>query len=149
MRSPAGSHNPDLHSFLRPLITGFFITKILHGELMTDDFNNYKTSQSSFSKYSVLQCQTNQVKQKSYAQVESLVLPQVVLPNSCGLKPEMSSGRRKTQKKPAKRARPLSVRLSDKERAIIIQKAFNIGYNVNAYVRAAALGSGYTPPHEP
>ena len=109
--------------------------------------------QKPYSKYDVLRCQTKdenvQQEHKSYAQVESLVLPQAVLPNSCGLKPKMSDGRckPKTQKKPHKRPSPLSVRLSKKDRAAIAQKAFNIGYSVNAYVRAAALGSGYTPPH--
>ena len=112
---------------------------------MTDD-------QKPFSKYDVLRRQTEDrnVRQesKSYAQVESLVVPQPVLPNSCGLKPGMSNtqGKPKKRKKPTKRPAPLSVRLSEKDRAIIAQKAFNIGYSVNAYVRAAALGSDYKPP---
>ncbi len=112
---------------------------------MTDD-------QKPYSKYDVLRCQTedSNVRQesKSYAQVESLVVPQAVLPNSCGLKPGMSTAQRKPkkQKKSTKRPAPLSVRLSEKDRDIIAQKAFNIGYSVNAYVRAAALGSAYKPP---
>lgn len=112
---------------------------------MTDD-------QKPYSKYDVLRCQTKvgnvQHEPKSYAQVESLVLPHAVLPNSCGLKPEMSNGRHKpqTQKKPKKRPSPLSVRLSEKDRAVIAQKAFDIGYSINAYVRASALGSDYKPP---
>lgn len=108
---------------------------------MTDDRRPY-------SKYNVLHCQTKtenvQPEPKSYAQVESLVSPQNGVTNSGGLKPE---GKRTAQKKNIrKRANPLTVRLSDKDRAIIAQKAFNIGYSTNAYVRASALGSDYKPP---
>jgi len=112
---------------------------------MTDDF---KHDQKPPSKHPALQCQTKEVPPKSYAQVETLVLPQAVLPKSGGLKPEMSNRYRhpQMQKKSAKRQAPLSVRLSDKDRAIIAQKAFNIGYSVNAYMIAAALGSDYKPP---
>lgn len=108
---------------------------------MTDDF---KSDQRPFSKYDVLRCQTNQVKQKSSAQVESWVSPQGGVTNSSGLKPETKQAAKK--KNIRKRANPLTVRLSDKERAIIAQKAFNIGYSINAYIRAAALGSDYKPP---
>lgn len=108
---------------------------------MTDDF---KSDQKPFSKYDVLRYQTNQVKQKSSAQVESWVSPQGGVTNSGGLKPEEKrTGKKKNIRR---RINPLTVRLSEKDRSIITQKAFNIGYSVNAYVRAAALGSDYKPP---
>lgn len=104
--------------------------------------------QKPSSKYDVLRCQPKdrnvQQEPKSYAQVESWVTPRGGVTNSGGLKPEV---KRTAQKKNIhKRANPLTVRLSEKDRAIIAQKAFNIGYSVNAYVRAAALGSDYKPP---
>jgi hypothetical protein len=108
---------------------------------MTDD-------QKPYSKYDVLRRQTKDgnVRQepKSYAQVESWVSPQGGVTNSGGLKPEEKQTAKK--KNTRRRANPLTVRLSEKDRAIIAQKAFSIGYSVNAYVRAAALGSHYKPP---
>ncbi len=114
---------------------------------MNEDNKSSLYPQRLPSKYDVLRRQTEKVSPKSYAQVESLVVPQAVLPNSCGLKPGMSNTQRKPKKKKnsTKRPAPLSIRLSEKDRAIIAQKAFNIGYSVNAYVRAAALGSDYKP----
>ena len=101
-----------------------------------------------YSKYDVLRRQPKQEivqhEPKSYAQVESWVSPRGGVTNSGGLKPEARQTARK--KNTRKRANPLTVRLSEKDRAIIAQKAFNIGYSVNAYVRAAALDSHYKPP---
>ena len=108
--------------------------------------------QKPYSKYDVLRCQPKdenvQHEPKSYAQVETLVVPQAVIPKSCGLKPKVSNRFRppEKQKKSVKRPAPLSVRLSDKDRAIIAQKAFTISCSVNAYMIAAALGSDYKPP---
>jgi predicted HicB family RNase H-like nuclease len=79
-------------------------------------------------------CQTTPVKQKSYAQVESLVSP----PNSGGLKPMRR-----------KRRNPLTVRLSDSDRENIKQKAEAAGCTLNAYVRASLLGSDYKAPKDP
>ncbi|MDD5585336.1 MAG: plasmid mobilization relaxosome protein MobC [Alphaproteobacteria bacterium] len=43
----------------------------------------------------------------------------------------------------------MTVRLSDTERDIIKTKAATMGVRLNAYIRAAALGSDYTPPRDP
>jgi hypothetical protein len=75
---------------------------------------------------------------KSYAQVESLVSPQAVSPNSCGLKP-----------KKKKRKNPLTIRLSKGEWEKIAAKAIRAGCTLNSYARAAMLGSDYTPPRDP
>ena len=105
-------------------------------------------NQKPFSRYDVLRqpqvSDTTLSNNKSCAQVESLVSPQGGVTNSGGLKPETKRTAKK--KNIRKRGNPLTVRLSEKDRAIIAQKAFNIGYSVNAYVRAAALGSDYKPP---
>ncbi len=81
---------------------------------------------------------------KSSTQVESSVSPQCGVTNSGGLKPkETPMAKRKNIRR---RANPFTVRLSEKDRAISNQKVLNIGCNVNAYTRAAALGSQYKPP---
>lgn len=77
---------------------------------------------------------------KSDAQVETLVAPQVVLPESCELKLDsQTSGR----------CRPLAVRFSKQELAAIKEKAKAAGCTTNGYIRAAALGSDYKPPSNP
>ena len=78
---------------------------------------------------------------KSYAQVASLVSPQVspvVAPNSGGLKPR---GKR--------RRNPITVRLSKDEWEKIAAKAIRARCTLNSYARAAMLGSDYTPPRDP
>ena len=106
--------------------------------------------QKPYSKYDVLRRQPKhgnvQQEPKSYAQVESWVSPQGGVTNSGGLKPEKKEKKKANNRNIRKRANPLTVRLSEKDIEIITQKAFNIGYSVNAYVRAAALGSHYKPP---
>ena len=82
---------------------------------------------------------------KSSAQVATLVSPQAVSPKSCELKLE----HRNDKGPKAKRRNPLTVRLSDAERAVIEAKAHAAGCSTNRYVRAAALGSDYKQPHDP
>ena len=78
---------------------------------------------------------------KSYAQVETSVSPQVVSPKSGELK--LDHGCVAFRKE--KRRNPLTVRLSDAERAIIEAKAKATGCTTNGFVRAAALSSDYKP----
>lgn len=91
--------------------------------------------QKPYSKYDVLRQQPKdrivQHEPKSYAQVESWVSPQGGVTNSGGLKPKENRTARK--KNIRKRANPLTVRLSEKDRAIIAQKAFNIGYHMKMW----------------
>ena len=81
--------------------------------------------------------------QKSYAQVDPLVLPQAVLPRG-----RASAEPKQNGLKP-KRASPISIRFSEAEREIVGTKARSVGCSVNAYVRAATLGSRYRPPYDP
>lgn len=85
---------------------------------------------------------------RSYAQVESWVLP-----NSGGLKPEGNTSKakrgntegREVQRRPS----PLTVRLTELQRQIIRDKARLAGISVNRFVLASALGSNYRPPADP
>jgi len=83
---------------------------------------------------------------KSYAQVESLVVP-----NSGGLKPGGSTSQVYGGGTTAsnKRLAPLSVRFSEAELEIVKAKARTVGCSTNSYVRASALGSDYKPPADP
>jgi len=76
--------------------------------------------------------------QKSSAQVEAWVAPRRVQPKSGGLKPKRRN-----------RSHPLGIRFIGNELAMVRTKAKVAGYTVNAYVRAAALGSDYKPPIDP
>jgi uncharacterized protein (DUF1778 family) len=78
---------------------------------------------------------------KSAAQVRTPVSPQGVSPGSDELKLDHGRGAPRNDK----RRNPLTVRLSDAERAIIEAKAKAAGCTTNGYVRAAALGSDYKP----
>ncbi len=72
---------------------------------------------------------------KSFAQVETLVSP----PQSGGLKPGMK-----------RRRNPLTVRLCNADREAIRARAMEAGFpTLNAYARAALLGSDYKPPKAP
>src|SRR5690242_10534553 len=89
---------------------------------------------------------------ESFAQVESLVVP-----NSCGgLKPVGSTkaakqGSTKTSRGSTARKRPapLAVRFSAAELVTIRAKAKSAGCTTNRYIRAAALGSDYRAPLDP
>jgi hypothetical protein len=74
---------------------------------------------------------------KSYAQVETLVLPQAVIPKSCGLKPRK------------KRPSPLTIRASESQKDCLRQKARAAGISLNRFALASALGSYYKPPADP
>jgi hypothetical protein len=50
---------------------------------------------------------------------------------------------------PHKTLHPLGVRFSEEELALVRIKAQMVGCTVNRYIRASALGSDYTPPHDP
>lgn len=77
---------------------------------------------------------TKSVLRKSFAQVETLVSP----PQSDGLKPGLR-----------KRRNPLTVRLCDADREVIRARAVEAGCDtLNAYARAALLGSDYKPPKD-
>ena len=80
--------------------------------------------------------------QKSCAQVDPKVIPQMVLPRG------RASAEPKQNGQP-KRASPMSIRFSEAEREIVGTKARAVGCSVNAYVRAATLGSRYKPPYDP
>lgn len=73
-------------------------------------------------------------KDKSYAQVEIMVRPQVVSPKSGGLKP--------------KRRRPyrLMARFTPEERVVVHKKAMAAQLSMNEYIRASVLGADYRPP---
>lgn len=73
---------------------------------------------------------------KSSAQVETLVLPQAVIPKA---------GELKLRKK---RPSPLTLRASEQHKTIIRAKAQKAGVTVNHFVLASALGSDYRPPHD-
>ena len=83
---------------------------------------------------------------KSSAQVESWVIPQAVIPNSCGLKPK-SIIHKKTTKATAlrKRPSPLTVRLSEDQKETVRTKAREAAMPVNAFVKYALLGTNYDP----
>jgi hypothetical protein len=74
---------------------------------------------------------------KSYAQVATSVLPQAVIPKSCELKLK------------SKRPSPLTLRVSENQKAIIRTKAKTAGTSVNHFVLASTLGSDYRPPKDP
>jgi hypothetical protein len=79
----------------------------------------------------------------SYAQVESLVLPN----SRGGLKPggiTWSEGTEGSDSK--KRISPLTIRLSAAQKKIIQAKAQSAELSVNRFVLASALGSDYKPP---
>jgi hypothetical protein len=87
----------------------------------------------------------------SYAQVESLVLPN----SRGGLKP---GGNTRTgitwdddseDRDSVKRPSPLTIRLSERQKQIIRAKAQAAAISVNRFVLAAALGSDYRPPADP
>jgi hypothetical protein len=80
---------------------------------------------------------------KSAAQVESLVLPHVVIPNSCELK--LKGTKATSDKRPS----PLSIRVSESQKEIIRRKAQAAGIPVGRYIVAVALGPDYTPPADP
>lgn len=90
-------------------------------------------------------------KNDSYAQVESLVLPN----SRGGLKPggitrtgitwDDDSNDRDSTKRPS----PLTIRLSERQKQIIRAKAQAATISVNRFVLAAALGSDYRPPVDP
>ena len=82
----------------------------------------------------------------SYAQVESLVLPN----SGCGLKPGGITWDDDAQDSDSiKRPSPLTIRLSEKQKKIIRAKAQSAGISVNRFVLASALGSDYRPPADP
>lgn len=74
---------------------------------------------------------------KSSAQVESLVRPQVVSPNSG----ELKLGRERPYR--------LMGRFSASERETVLRRAKNVEMSVNEYIRTVTLGPGYTPPLPP
>jgi len=74
---------------------------------------------------------------KSYAQVATSVLPQAVIPKSCELKLK------------SKRPSPLTLRVSENQKAIIRTKAKAAGISVNHFLLASALSSDYRPPKDP
>lgn len=84
--------------------------------------------------------------QESFAQVESLVVPN----SGCGLKPDGSTKMvvplgSTTRERPD----PLSVRFSAIELETVKAKAKAVGCSTNSYIRASALGSDYRPPADP
>ena len=86
---------------------------------------------------------------KSYAQVESLVIP-----TSCGLKPDgntapVKQGGMARKRTDSARPSPLTVRFSETEKEILRTKARVAGCPVGTFVRASALGSDYRPPANP
>jgi len=91
------------------------------------------------------------VSDDSYAQVESLVLPN----SRGGLKPEGITGAGITwdddgeDRDSIKRPSPLTIRLSERQKGIIRAKAQAAAISVNRFVLAAALGSDYKPPIDP
>jgi hypothetical protein len=74
---------------------------------------------------------------KSFAQVETLVRPQVVRPKSCELK---LRGRSRPYR--------LMGRFSEAEKGTVIVKAKAAGLSVNEYIRASILGRDYQPPFD-
>jgi len=79
----------------------------------------------------------------SYAQVESLVLPN----SRGGLKPGDGIWKDVDEESDSvKRPSPLTIRLSEKQKKIIKAKAQAAGISVNRFVLASALGSDYRPP---
>lgn len=82
----------------------------------------------------------------SYAQVESLVLPN----SPGGLKPGgITWDEHASEYDSAKRPSPLTIRLSERQKRIIRAKAQAAAISVNRFVLAAALGSDYKPPADP
>jgi len=86
--------------------------------------------------------QTKSVKQepknfKSYAQVETLVRPQVVSPKSGGLKPER------------KRPYRLMARFTEAEKEVVLGKASAARLSMNEYIRSSVLGAGYVSTVDP
>jgi hypothetical protein len=85
--------------------------------------------------------------QKSYAQVESLVLPPPVLQNSCGLRPGGITHPKSCHNiKQTRQDSPLTFRASGQQKSIIRLKAKAAGIPVGQFILAAALGSDYRPP---
>ena len=76
---------------------------------------------------------------KSSTQVETLVLPQAVIPKSCELKLKTAKAR----------ISPLTIRVSKEQKESIRQKAQTAGVPVGRYVIAATLGADYKPPKDP
>ena len=85
-------------------------------------------------------------KSESYAQVETLVLP-----NSRGGLPPggVTWDEQASEGDGSKRPSPLTIRLSERQKQIIRAKAHAAGMSVNRFVLAAALGSDYRPPADP
>jgi hypothetical protein len=87
----------------------------------------------------------------SYAQVESLVLPN----SRGGLKPGGNTQGGITwddvgeDRDSTKRPSPLTIRLSERQKQIIRAKAQAAAISVNRFVLAAALGSDYRSPADP
>jgi Bacterial mobilisation protein (MobC) len=75
--------------------------------------------------------------QKSCAQVETLVRPQVVSPKSS----ELKLGRQRPYR--------LMARFSKSEKDGVEAKAEAAGLSINEYIRATSMGSDYKPPTDP
>lgn len=82
-------------------------------------------------------CSTTPVKQKSSAQVETLVSPRVVSPKSGGLKP----GRQRPYR--------LMGRFSEEERDTVLSKAEEACLSVNEFIRISTLGANYASSLDP
>jgi uncharacterized protein (DUF1778 family) len=85
---------------------------------------------------------------KSSAQVATWVLPQAVIPMSCGLKPENSAEKNDGPDSVPQRKResPLTIRATEKQKERLRQKAQEAGVSVGGYMLAMALKADYTPP---
>jgi hypothetical protein len=70
---------------------------------------------------------------KSYAQVETYVVPHVALQKSGGLKPRRAS------------SHPLSIRLNKSQHELVRQKAKQAEMSVSAFVKCLILGLDYDP----
>jgi hypothetical protein len=78
----------------------------------------------------------------------------VVAPHASRLKPEERlhhKNERPTDSKPAarKRLHPYGVRFSAEELTKVRERAKEIGFSVNSYIRASVLDTDYTPPRDP
>ncbi len=103
-------------------------------EMLHEQLRATNKSFASNGEHSVTNKRSDHFSSKSSAQVESLVRPQVVSPNSG----ELKLGRERPYR--------LMGRFSATERETVFRNAKEAEMSVNEYIRTVSLGNGYKPP---